>query len=84
MYGEILSDRADVNQKAMEFRETQILPQILGTEQTVWESFNQTMDQFADKVDGYDLAEQTILREIEIGKKLAQNKVTIEVQMKAE
>ena len=68
----------------MEFRAEKVLPQILKTEKDVWESFNLTMDQFSEKVDGYELAKQTILREIEIGKKLAENKVTIEVQMKAD
>ena len=84
LYGDILSNREDVNKKAMEFRAEKILPQILKTDRTVWESFNQTMDQFGEKVDGYELARQTILREIEIGKTLAKNKVTIEVQMKAD
>lgn len=79
LYGEILSNREEINKKAMEFRSEKILPQILATEKSVWESFNQTMDQFSEKVDGYELAKQTILREIEIGKTLAKNKVTIEV-----
>lgn len=84
LYGEILSNREEINKKAMEFRAEKVLPQILKTEKDVWESFNLTMDQFSEKVDGYELAKQTILREIEIGKKLAENKVTIEVQMKAD
>ena len=84
LYGDILANRQEINDKAMEFREQHILPQILKTKRSVWEDFNQTMNQFGEKADGYDLAKQSILREIEIGKKLAENKVTIEVPVKTD